>query len=466
MIIVHSHKQNVDMQEKLSALSNFYNSRETRSYDFRIKQLKNLQSAIKIREQEILQALYIDLRKSPEEAYSSEIGLVLVELRLFIRKLKSWMRPTYVGSNLINFPSSSKVYHDPHGVVLIIGPWNYPFQLLMLPLIGAIAGGNCAVVKPSELAPATSAIIKEIITTVFEENHVLHVEGDGATVIPDLMNNFRFDHVFFTGSVAVGKIIYQLAAKELIPVVLELGGKSPAVVEFDANIKITAKRIIMGKLLNVGQTCIAPDYLLVHQSIKERLVEELIVQIENFYGKDAINNEEYGKIINEKRFDKLTSYLKDGTVIYGGKYDRSKLFISPTIIDNVPFGAPLMQEEIFGPILPIFTFNTQEEALAIIQKNPNPLAFYVFSASNLYKWWIDKLAFGGACINNVLYHITNDKLPFGGVGNSGVGAYHGKYSFHTFTHAKPVLKSSTLLDPSLKYPPFKGKLKWLKMIIR
>ncbi len=454
------------MQEKLLAIRQFYNSGATRSYNFRLQQLKALKTIIKTYEAEIFNALFADLKKSPEEAYSSEIALVLNELNNFIKHLKKWMQPTSVGSNLTNFPSSNKIYHDPRGIVLIIGPWNYPFQLLMLPLVGAIAGGNCAVLKPSELAPATAEIIKKIIGEIFPTNYILQVDGEGETVIPNMMNNFRFDHIFFTGSVVVGKIINQLAAKELIPVTLELGGKSPAVVEFDANIEVTAKRLVMGKLLNAGQTCIAPDYLLVHQSIKEKLLAEIKKQIPLFYGNNISNSYEYGKIINERRFKKLISYLNNGTIIYGGKYDQSKLFISPTLIENVPFDAPLMQEEIFGPILPIFTFNTKEEALAIINKNQNPLAFYLFTTGNSNKWWIENLAFGGGCINTTLFHITNAKLPFGGVGNSGIGAYHGKYSFDIFTHAKPVLKSPNWIDPSIKYPPFKGKLKWLKILMR
>jgi aldehyde dehydrogenase (NAD+) len=353
------------------------------------------------------------------------------------------------------------------GVVLIIAPWNYPFQLLFNPLVGEIAGGNCVVLKPSEFTPATNAIARKIIQEIFAEEYIQIVEGDGAVVIPTMMNNFRFDHVFFTGSTAVGKAVYGLAAKELVPVTLELGGKSPCVIEADANLQVAANRIVLGKFINAGQTCIAPDYLLIHESIKEKFVEILQSTIARFYSNDAAASEDYSRVINEKRFDTLVNYLQEGTIVYGGKYTKSTLFIEPTILENVSLDAKVMTEEIFGPILPILTFSTQEEALKIIRKNPNPLAFYVFTSSTKTEEdWISNVAFGGGCVNNTIYHITNHHLHFGGVGYSGIGAYHGQSSFYTFTHAKPVLKTATWIDPALKYPPFKGKLKWLKWFLR
>ncbi|MEP6727372.1 MAG: aldehyde dehydrogenase family protein, partial [Bacteroidota bacterium] len=319
----------------LSAVRNYFNSGATRSYAFRKAQLQKLKQAILSNETGINQALYQDLKKSPEEAYSTETGLLLAEINGAIKKLRQWMEPMRAGTDLINLPSSSKIYRDPLGVVLIISPWNYPLQLLLVPLVGAIAGGNCAVVKPSELAPATSALIEKIITETFSPDYIKCMLGDGAAVIPEMMNVFRFDHVFYTGSIPVGKIIYQLAAKDLVPVTLELGGKSPAIVEADAHLSSAARRIVLGKFLNVGQTCIAPDYLLVHHAVKQELIEKIKTAIQQFYGADTAASYDYGKIINEKRFDKLVSYLDQGNIIYGGQHDKSKLFIAPALIENV-----------------------------------------------------------------------------------------------------------------------------------
>ena len=446
---------------------NYFNSGATRSYAFRKAQLQKLKQVILTNEDVINQALYSDLKKSPEEAYASELGLLLAEINLTIKNLRQWMAPVSAGTDLVNLPSSSKIYRDPLGVVLIISPWNYPLQLLLIPLAGAIAGGNCAVVKPSEMAPATASVIEKIITAVFPTEYVKVVQGDGANVIPQMMNAFRFDHVFYTGSIPVGKIIYQLAAKDLVPVTLELGGKSPAIVEADASLGAAARRIVMGKFLNVGQTCIAPDYLLVHSSVKNELVEKMKLNIQQFYGADASSSYDYGKIINERRFDKLVSYFTQGNIICGGENDKSKLFIAPTLIENVSLDAPLMAEDIFGPVLPVYSFTTTEEAMSIVQRNANPLAFYLFTSSkNKERQWIDAIPFGGGCINNADWHFTNHHLPFGGVGNSGLGAYHGKFTFDTFTRQKPVLKTPTWFDPSIKYPSFKGKIKLFKWLIR
>ena len=451
----------------IEAIRSYFETGATRSYDFRKSKLLELKRVLLKYETEIYTALYTDLKKGKEEAYATELGLLLAEINTTLKKLKKWMKPTSVGTDLVNLPSTSKIYRDPLGVVLIISPWNYPLQLLLIPLVGAIAGGNCAVLKPSEHAPATAAIIEKIISEVFTPEFVKIVQGDGAVLIPDLMQSFRFDHVFYTGSIPVGKIIYQLAAKELVPVTLELGGKSPVIVEKDADLNVAAKRIVLGKFLNAGQTCIAPDYILVHESVKNSLMEKMKQSIDAFYGPNKKESDSYGKIINEKRFDKLLSYLQDGNIYYGGEHDRSMLFISPTIMDNVSINTPLMNEEIFGPLLPILSFNNMEDALQIINKNPNPLAFYLFSSNTeVQRAWISAVPFGGGCVNNTAWHFTNHHIGFGGIGNSGIGTYHGKFSFHTFTHAKPILKSPTWFDPSIKYPPFKGKLKILKWFIK
>ncbi|HRD58242.1 MAG TPA: aldehyde dehydrogenase [Ferruginibacter sp.] len=453
--------------DQLNQCRQFFETGATKSYTFRMGQLKKLKAAIEKYETEIYSALYADLKKSAEECWVTENGLVLAELNMQIKHLKEWMATQRKPTNLLNLPSSSYVYKEPLGVVLIIAPWNYPFQLLMNPVIGAMAAGNCVVVKPSEFAPATAAVIKKIITQTFDSNYILFTEGDGAAVVPQMMNNFTFDHVFFTGSTGVGKSIYKMAAENLVPVTLELGGKSPCVVEADANLKVAAKRIAMTKFSNAGQMCVAPDYVLVHSSVKEKLIFELKDALQQFFGKDALASDYFGKIINEKQFDRLANLLSDAHIVYGGKHDKTKLYIEPTIITNVDATSLMMQEEIFGPLLPIISFDTKQEALNIIATHKNPLAFYVFTSSTeKEKEWIDKVAFGGGCINNASWHLTNHNLPFGGRGNSGIGRYHGKYSFDTFSHTKAVLKTPTWFDPAIKYPPFKGKLKLFKWIIR
>lgn len=452
--------------EQLNALRQHFASGATRSHAFRKQQLLALKKAIIAHEEEIYAALYADLKKSPEECWVTENGFVLSELDHTISWLSAWMEPEHKSTNLLNLPSKSKVMKEPLGVVLIIGPWNYPFQLLLTPLIGAIAAGNCVVLKPSEFAPATDAVMKKIIESIFPKEYVLYVPGDGATVIPAMMHHFTFDHVFYTGSTAVGKIIYKMAAERLVPVTLELGGKSPCVVTANANIKVAANRIVVTKFSNAGQMCIAPDYVLVHVSVKEQLIEAMKKKIVQFFSDQPKNSHEFGKIINEKQFNRLVGYLKDGKVLHGGDHDLQQLFIAPTLIESVSMDSPIMTDEIFGPILPVITYQTEEEALSIIQKNPNPLAFYVFSNQQKEsERWLDKVPSGAACINNASWHATNHHLPFGGRGFSGTGRYHGKYSFDTFSHEKAVLQTPTWFDPSMKYPPFKGKLKLFKKFI-
>jgi aldehyde dehydrogenase (NAD+) len=390
----------------------------------------------------------------------------LSELDHAISWLSAWMEPESKSTNLLNLPSKSKVMKEPLGVVLIIGPWNYPFQLLLTPLIGAIAAGNCVVLKPSEFAPATDAVMQKIIESIFPKEYILYAPGDGATVIPAMMHHFSFDHVFYTGSTAVGKIIYKMAAERLVPVTLELGGKSPCVVTENAHIKVAANRIVVTKFSNAGQMCIAPDYVLVHASVKEQLIDAMKKKIVQFFSDQPKNSHEFGKIINEKQFNRLIGYLQDGKVVHGGDHDIQQLFIAPTLMESVSLDSSIMTDEIFGPILPVITYQTEEEALSIIQRNPNPLAFYVFSNQQKEaERWLDKVPSGAACINNASWHATNHHLPFGGRGFSGTGRYHGKYSFDTFSHEKAVLQTPTWFDPSMKYPPFKGKLKLFKKFI-
>ena len=418
-------------------------------------------------EHEIYDALYTDLKKSKEECWVTENGFLIAEINAAISNLKAWMEPDRVATNLLNLPSSSYVMHEPLGVVLIIGPWNYPLQLLFTPLVGAIAAGNCVVLKPSEFAPTTSGVMKKIIEETFTKEYVLFVEGDGVTVVPQLMNEFTFDHIFYTGSTAVGKIIYKMAAEKLVPVTLELGGKSPCVVEFDADIKVAARRIAMTKFSNCGQMCVAPDYILVHESKKQELINEMKIVIHNFFGDDASQSDNYGKMINAKQFDRVINYLKDGNILSGGKFNKEKLFIEPTLIDNVSLDSSVMRDEIFGPVLPIISFSSFDDAKKIIQLNKNPLAFYVFTSSKQKEeQWLNSIAFGGGCVNNASWHLTNHHLPFGGRGFSGSGQYHGRYSFETFSHQKAIMKTPTWFDPSIKYPPFKGKLGLFKLVIR
>ena len=454
------------MNTQLDALRQYFQSGATQPFEFRLLQLKRLKQMVLDNEQALYKALHADLKKTDEDAWATEIGFFLSELNYTIEHLKGWMQPKSVPTNLVNLPSSSFTIQEPLGVVCIIAPWNYPFQLLFTPLIGAIAGGNCAVLKPSEFAPATAAVMGKMIADLFPNNYMLYLEGEGATVLPPLLSENRFDHIFYTGSTMVGKIIYKLAAEQLVPVTLELGGKSPAVICDDANLRVAARRLANPKFSNCGQMCIAPDYILVPHALKDALFKELIIALQAFYGADAENSEHYGKIINDKQWLRLTSYLGDGEIVYGGKSNREKLFIEPTIMVDVQPDAKIMQEEIFGPILPVLTYATKEEALAIIQKNPNPLAFYVFTENkNDEAYWLTNVPSGGACVNNATMHITNHELPFGGRGFSGTGGYHGKLSFDTFTHTKSVLKTPTWIDPSFKYPPYKGKGWLIKRLI-
>ncbi len=456
-----------DILMQLAAMRRYFESGVTKPYAFRKQQLLALKNAVIAHEEEIYAALLADLKKSKEECWVTENGFFLAELNDALRNLKHWMEPESVSTNLLNLPSSSRVLREPLGVVLAIGPWNYPFQLLFTPLLGAIAAGNCVVLKPSEFAPATAAVMQKIIESTFPKEYILYVSGDGATVIPEMMNGFAFDHVFYTGSTAVGKIIYKMAAEKLVPVTLELGGKSPCVVEADANIAIAAKRIVMTKFSNAGQMCVAPDYVLVHTSKKEALIAEIKKRIHQFFGDDAQACENYGKIINTKQFDRIVQYIPQGNLLQGGRYNRETLFIEPTIIDGVGIDAAVMKEEIFGPVLPLLSFTTMEEAKTIIAQNPNPLAFYVFTSdSGKEQQWLDAVPSGGACVNNASWHLTNPGLPFGGRGFSGMGDYHGKSSFDTFSHRKSVMKTPTWFDPALKYPPLKGKLGIFKWIIR
>ena len=452
---------------QLLAMRQYFESGASKPYAFRKQQLQKLKIALLKYEVAFHAALYSDLKKSPEECWVTETGFLLSEINATLKNFRAWMQADLVPTNLLNMPSKSFVMKEPLGVVLIIGPWNYPLQLLFTPLVGAIAAGNCCVLKASEFAPATGAVMKQLVEETFSAEYILFTEGDGAAVIPEMMNNFSFDHVFYTGSTAVGKIIYKMAAEKLVPVTLELGGKSPCIVESDANIKVAAKRIAIAKYSNAGQMCVAPDYVLVHETKKAALVAALKTTIQNFFSNKAEESYNYSKVINERQFNRLVNYLQQGNILHGGRTDKDKLFIEPTVIDNVNLDASIMKDEIFGPILPIISFSTKAEALKIIEQHKNPLAFYIFTSSYAKeKDWLNSVAFGGGCVNNASWHLTNHHLPFGGRGFSGTGSYHGKNSFDTFSHKKAVMKTPTWFDPAIKYPPFKGKLKLFKWVIR
>ena len=444
-----------------------FNSGATRPVAFRIEQLKKLKEAILLHEAEIQEALYKDLRKSTYEAFGSEIGQLLREIDFTIRHLHAWARPQSVSTPLMLFPSNSKIYRDSLGIVLIIGPWNYPFLLTIGPLISAIAGGNTVILKPSEEAAHTAMVVEKIISAVFSQDLVHVVQGVGGEVIPAMMNQVRFDHVFFTGSTGVGQKIMEMAAKKLVPVTLELGGKSPCIVDRSANLDYAAKKIVWSKLMNAGQTCVAPDYVLVHNTVKDALVARIRDNVKRMFGEDPKMSEDLGRIINNKRFKKLTGYLDPTKITSGGRSSEADLYIEPTILENITIQDPVMQEEIFGPILPVIGFDHQDEVVEWVEKNPFPLSLYVYAEdSSVQEFYLSRLRFGGACINNSLIHLGNPHLPFGGVGPSGTGQYHGKFGFETFTRPKAVLHSRSWFDIPLLYAPFKGKVEMLKKVFK
>lgn len=452
--------------DNLQLMRSFFNSNACLPVSFRLAQLKKLRSAIKKYELQIYEALKSDLGKSIEESWVTENGFILSEINHAIKHLEEWVAPESVPTNLLNFPGKSYVVPEPLGVVFIIGPWNYPFQLILGPLIGAMAAGNCVVLKPSELAPAIEKLIQTLISTTFPPEYIRVVMGDGGVVVPEMMQAFRFDHIFFTGSTTVGKKVYQLAAMQLVPVTLELGGKSPAVVDADANITVTAKRIAMAKFSNAGQMCVAPDYILVHRDVAPALLSALKHTIIQFFGENPAQSYDYGKIINQKQFQRLTGYLDGAQVYFGGNHQVRDLYIAPTLLFPVDADSPIMQEEIFGPLLPVLTFSTNEEALAIIKKNENPLAAYFFTSSRKkQQFWLQQVHSGGACINTASLHLTNPSLPFGGRGNSGIGRYHGRFGFETFSHLKAVMQSPIWPDLSIRYPSYARKLSWFKKFI-
>ena len=432
---------------------------------YRKKSLVKLLNAIVIHEEDIIKALYDDFKKPAFESVVTETNYVISELKNTIKNIYSWSKPRMIFPSLLNFPSKDYIYKEPFGKVLILAPWNYPFQLAFSPLIAAGAAGNQVVLKPSELTPNTSRIIHKIISETFNENHVKVIEG-GVEVAEDLLLQ-RWDFIFFTGSVAVGKIVAKAAAENLTPVVLELGGKSPCIVDETANLKLAAKRIVWGKFLNAGQTCIAPDYLLVSEKVKSKLVTFIKAEITLAYGENPEQSEDFARIINDKNWVRLTSMLKNQTLLAGGKTIASDCYIAPTLLDNPKLDSLAMTEEIFGPILPILCYQNETDLHRIISKYEKPLSLYVFTDNRAFaKKIIQNYSFGGGCINDTVVHFSNNRLPFGGVGHSGIGAYHGKRSFDVFTHHKAIVKKANWLDIQVRYAPYKGKLKMFGKLLK
>ncbi|WP_343337446.1 4,4'-diaponeurosporen-aldehyde dehydrogenase [Terrisporobacter petrolearius] len=435
--------------------------------DKRINNLKKLKKVIKKYEDEIIDALNKDLGKHIFEAYSNEVGFVYGSIDFVIKNLKNWTKVKKVKNDAAQLPGKSYIYKSHYGAVLIIGPYNYPFQLTIEPLIGAIAGGNTVIIKPSEYATATETIIEKIIKETFDEEYIAVVTGD-YKVNSDLLD-LEFDYIFFTGSVNVGKIVMEKASKHLTPITLELGGKSPVIVDNTADLKVSAKRILWGKLTNAGQTCVAPDYLLAQEHIYEELIEELKNTIVEFYGNDIINNKEFGRIINEKHMNRLKNILENDKdkIVVGGDVDFEQRYISPTIIRDVTLEDSVMKDEIFGPILPVIKYKDLEDIKYYISKHKNPLALYVFSENDDFSEdIIRRFTFGGGCVNDTISHVASAHLPFGGVGTSGMGNYHGRASFDTFTHTKSIVKKSTKIDIKLVFPPYKQKIKLIKKIMK
>ncbi|GAA6623577.1 aldehyde dehydrogenase [Scytonema sp. NUACC26] len=456
-------KTQVSITDIIARQREFFNTGTTKDIDFRLKQLKVLKQAVSENQEAILQALKADLGKPEFEAYGTEISTIK-EIARAIKHLKTWAKPQKAPVSLQFFPASAQIYPEPLGVVLIIGPWNYPFHLVFSPLVGAIAAGNCAIIKPSELAPQTSLIISKILQKYFDPAYINVVEG-GVETSQQLLAE-KFDHVFFTGGTAVGKIVMEAAAKNLTPVTLELGGKSPCIVDSDTNLEHTATRITWGKFLNAGQTCIAPDYLLVDRKIKENLLVEIQKRLQEFYGDNPATSPDYARIVNQRHFDRLVNLIDNDKIRIGGETNREERYIAPTVLDNVSLTDPVMEEEIFGPILPVIEYTDVREAINFINSRPKPLALYLFTNNkSLQQQVLQVTSSGGVCINDTVLQFGVSSLPFGGVGDSGMGKYHGKASFDTFSHYKSVLHRSFLFNSKLFYPPYQSKLSLLKRFL-
>lgn len=455
----------ITQKEILENQKKFFESGKSRDINFIKGKLQQLKNSILKNEEVIYSALYKDLKKSKFEAYISEIGILISEIDLVIKNIDKWSKPKKIRSSMLNFPSNDFIISEPYGCTLVIAPWNYPFQLAVSPIISAIASGNTVVLKPSEITKHTGEIIKTLLNDIFEENHLKVVLG-GVPETTQLLN-LRWDYIFFTGSVEVGKIIAKAASKHLTPCTLELGGKNPCIVDSTANLKLSAKRLVWGKFLNAGQTCIAPDFILAHESIKSKLIDLLITEIKKAYGINPEISKSYPRIVNSNNFERLKAILKGEIILYGGETNSDDNYFAPTLIDSPGSNSKLMQKEIFGPILPILSFSDINDIDKIIKPLEKPLALYIFSTNkNFYNSIMTKYSFGGGAINDTMIQFGNSRLPFGGVGESGIGAYHGKYSYETFTHKKSISIKSNWLDIPIRYAPYDGKLNLLKKVFK
>ena len=443
----------------------FFQSGQSKALSFRKTSLKALKTAINQREKDIYVALKQDLGKSEFESYISEFSVVMADIDQALSQLKHWSRPKRVTGSLLNFPSKDFIYKAPYGLTLHISPWNYPFQLALAPLVAAVAAGNCVVLKPSEHSPNTSQLVENLISEVFNPGHVTVVQGDAQTA--KTLLELRWDYIFFTGSVAVGKIVAKAAAEYLTPVTLELGGKNPCIIDSSAALGLAAKRIVWGKFLNAGQTCIAPDYLLVHNTIYEPLIALLIKEINAAFGNDPLQSPDYGRLIHRKHLDRQLALLDGETVICGGTYDLETNSLAPTLVEKPTMDSPVMKDEIFGPILPILTYDIFADIEHCLDQYAKPLGFYVFSKNKPFiEELIERFGFGGGCVNDTMMQFVNSSLPFGGVGESGIGAYHGQFGFDTFSHQKAVSHRANWLDAPLRYAPYKNKLTQAKWVER
>lgn len=443
----------------------YFKQGATRPVAFRKEQLRKLREAIRRYESRIMAALRQDLNKSEREAYATEIGIALTELRVAMRGVRKWAKPKRARTPMSHSGASSRIVPEPFGTSLVISPWNYPFMLSVAPIVSAIAAGNTVVLKPSELTPTVSALLAEMIRETFPADYITVVEGDAA-VSTELLKQ-PFDHIFFTGSPGVGKIVMEAAAKQLVPVTLELGGKSPCIVHKDADVALAAKRVAFGKFTNAGQTCVAPDYALVHRDVKDAFVSKLTEAVRRFYGEDPLSSPEYGRIVNERHYKRLTGYMTDGRIVAGGRTDDTALQIEPTLLDRVSLDSPIMREEIFGPLLPIIEYGEESEIEAIVDRNPKPLALYAFTKDSAFaNRLIERIRFGDACINDTIMHFGTPYMPIGGVGGSGIGSYHGEYGFRAFSHYKSVLKMTNLFDPPFRYPDSKWGMTVIRKLLR
>jgi len=452
----------MNIEQTVEAQRKFFSSGRTFDIKFRFEALDKLKNAIKTHEPELLEAIKKDLGKSASESYMCEVGLTLAEITHFRKHLRSWSRTRRKFTPITNFHAKSMIVQEPYGVVLIMSPWNYPVLLTLEPLIGAIAAGNCAIVKPSAYSPETSKVIHKLISEIFDPQYVAVITG-GRAENADLLEQ-KFDYIFFTGGVTVGKLVMEKASKHLTPVTLELGGKSPCIIDHTANLRIAARRITFGKFLNCGQTCIAPDYVLVEESVHDEFVKLIKEETIKMYGEDIFANKDYGKMVNQKHFDRVAGLIAKEKTVYGGRLKNETLQIEPTILDHVTPNDAVMQEEIFGPVLPIITVSDTNEAANFIKSRPKPLALYLFTSDKkIEKQFLREVPFGGGCVNDTIIHIATTNLPFGGVGNSGMGSYHGKKTFETFSHSKSVVKKYTWLDISMRYQPYTS---WKNKLVR